>query len=593
MLSFTRASTAMAMACIVATIAAILCVYWEDAPDTAQQRAQYALSQSITLHHGAPSLQLKMADRFAYRRIFALQKQANWRAADALIAQLENPVLLGKILAERYLHPRYKTSSDQLVSWLQQYSALSEAPRIAALAARKGVAMPELASLKPSSLPAYLPSADRKTELRFGNTLVKKYLGWSPLRQHINTLLRAERRTQALAVLAKARDLTPRQYDLLRWSIASSAYNHGEYAQAALLAAASANRSGKALPTLHWLAGISAWHQSHYSEAYRHFEKMAAAGDAIPLADSAAAAFWAYRAAKMLDKPAAALSYLKQASATGDTFYGLQAAQILAEDAATHAAGHSLDGVELAALRKHYALDAILALAEIGHIEQASEEWAYQQERASPAAKAPLMAIAGKLQLSSPNAILDSVNPENYPRPSAFRAALNSADPALLYAIIKQESGFNTLASSHRGARGAMQLMPDTADFLMQKIGKSHSRNLNDTTTNITLGQAYLKVLETQPHIGNNLVYMLTAYNAGPTILGKWLRERPMQEDPLLFIESIPYTETRSYVAQVLKNYWVYRSLIHQNEQPALPQMLTGEWPRYAALEPQKVASLR
>jgi soluble lytic murein transglycosylase-like protein len=265
----------------------------------------------------------------------------------------------------------------------------------------------------------------------------------------------------------------------------------------------------------------------------------------------------------------------------------------LAKEAAAGTANHQLDGVEVAALRKHYALDTILALAEIGHVKQASEEWAYQQGRASPAAKAPLMAITGKLQLNGQNAILENVSPSNYPRPAAFHAAQNSSDPALLYAIIKQESGFNTQATSHRGARGAMQLMPDTANYLLQKMGKQPRSNLSNTATNIALGQAYLKVLGTQPHIGNNLVYMLSAYNAGPTILGKWLRERPVQEDPLLFIESIPYTETRSYVSQVLKNYWVYRSLMHQNEQPALPQMLTGEWPRYAALEPQKVASLR
>lgn len=586
MFTFGRALTLTAMACAVAT-AFFGMPALRSASDVAVSAPSAA---SLAADNSSFPLQLKMADRFAYRRIFNLQAQGKWDAADALIAGLHNPVLLGKVQAQRYLHPGYISRKPELAMWLRQHPTWSETSHIAKLAAKKGVFIAEATAYKPLAQPSPFPTADRKTELRFGNTLVSKYLpNGSPLRRHIRELLKAERRTKALEVLERARGLSALQFDVLRWSIAGSYYNHGEYAPAARLAAASAARSGKTLPALHWLAAMAAWHQRDIGSAYQHLKIMAQQADDLTLSDAAAASFWAYRAAQALGLEHAGAQYLAQAAATGDTFYGIQAGQIIANQSLASNEEEDTSSLALASLP---GAEVILALSEIGQHQQAAQEWRFQLAHAhQPQHQEGLLTLGRTLQLPAENPVLSRVNAGQYPRPHLVRQAEHMADPALLYAMMKQESGFNSDAESHRGAGGVMQIMPATAKYLMAATGKS--ANWQHTADNIQLGQAYLEVLGRQPHIGDNLIYMLAAYNAGPGVVGKWLREGTPQNDPLLFIESIPYTETRSYVLQVLRNYWVYRSQMPQTDTPALPEMLAGEWPRYAALDIRKLASLR
>ena len=76
------------------------------------------------------------------------------------------------------------------------------------------------------------------------------------------------------------------------------------------------------------------------------------------------------------------------------------------------------------------------------------------------------------------------------------------------------------------------------------------------------------------------------AYNAGPGNLAKWKKRMNYQNDPLLFIESIPSKETRSFVERILVNYWVYRSLMGQSMQ-SLDDVAGGLWPIYRARDNQ------
>jgi soluble lytic murein transglycosylase len=155
-------------------------------------------------------------------------------------------------------------------------------------------------------------------------------------------------------------------------------------------------------------------------------------------------------------------------------------------------------------------------------------------------------------------------------------------DKALIYALVRQESQFNTAARSPAGAAGLMQLMPRTASYM---TGRDFSQNndtaLNDPELNLTIGQKYVQHLLGQENIDNNLFFMLAAYNGGPTQARQWQRELEYGDDPLLFIETVTASETRNFIERVLANYWIYRQQLGAKT-PSLEAVAAGQWPIYA-----------
>ncbi len=127
-------------------------------------------------------------------------------------------------------------------------------------------------------------------------------------------------------------------------------------------------------------------------------------------------------------------------------------------------------------------------------------------------------------------------------------------DPWLVAALIRQESGFNTNARSPAGAMGVMQLMPATARR-MEKVSK---RELFDMKTNVRLGVKYFDQLLVR--FEGDAELALAAYNAGPEKVDQWKR-RYVTDDRVLFLDLIPYRETREYVAYIARNYYWYLSL--------------------------------
>ena len=134
-------------------------------------------------------------------------------------------------------------------------------------------------------------------------------------------------------------------------------------------------------------------------------------------------------------------------------------------------------------------------------------------------------------------------------------------DPYLLLAVARQESRFCPALTSYAGASGVMQVMPPTAKWLAKvepNIGHEHVANLEAPLNSLRLGAYYLmRMLE---RCDGNLVYALASYNAGPGNCSKW-RKRFPNADLETFVESIPFSETRSYVKIVLANYAAYYSL--------------------------------
>ena len=138
-----------------------------------------------------------------------------------------------------------------------------------------------------------------------------------------------------------------------------------------------------------------------------------------------------------------------------------------------------------------------------------------------------------------------------------------SIDPHLIYALIRHESGFHSSAVSSSGALGLMQLMPKTAGMMLGSE-KKYDHNISivsEPILNITLGEKYIEHLLNNKLVEGNLFYMLTAYNAGISRLKEWKNTIDSKDDYLLFLESIPYPETRYYVMQVMNNYWIYSEL--------------------------------
>jgi soluble lytic murein transglycosylase len=145
----------------------------------------------------------------------------------------------------------------------------------------------------------------------------------------------------------------------------------------------------------------------------------------------------------------------------------------------------------------------------------------------------------------------------------AYTAMGPQVEKALVYGVTRQESEFNSQAGSHAGARGLMQLMPGTAKLISRQYKvKYNPKLLTNPEYNAKLGAAHLGDLVKE--FRGSYILSLVAYNAGPGRSLDWMRRYgdPRSEgvDPVDWVESIPFTETRYYVQKVLQNTHVYRS---------------------------------
>lgn len=158
--------------------------------------------------------------------------------------------------------------------------------------------------------------------------------------------------------------------------------------------------------------------------------------------------------------------------------------------------------------------------------------------------------------------------------PAPYREAVRQASEAeslpylLSCSVIRQESLWDSAAVSHAGALGLMQLMPPTARSLARQIGAPAptAGNLTDPGWNTRVGCAFLSRLLGQYR--GRLHLALAAYNAGPGRVAEWKARKGCPTDPDLFIESIPFWETRAYIRKILLNLWEYERLYPELKGP-------------------------
>jgi hypothetical protein len=155
-------------------------------------------------------------------------------------------------------------------------------------------------------------------------------------------------------------------------------------------------------------------------------------------------------------------------------------------------------------------------------------------------------------------------------------------DRALVFAIMRQESAFDSRAVSSAGAIGLMQVLPETAKTLVgpARYQRDSERLLFDPGNNSALGQRFLELMLDPEHFKGSLVLAIAAYNAGPKSVSSW----HYRDDPLSFIEAIPYEETRQYVPRVLLNLWMYQWRFNQNA-TSLEALASNEWPTYVSAD--------
>ena len=339
-----------------------------------------------------------------------------------------------------------------------------------------------------------------------------------------------------------------------------------------------------------WRAGLTAWQARDYQQALIQFQQLARSNDASPW-DQAAGAFWTARCLARLHRPAEVSQWLSRAAAHPRTFYGLIAIRQLGEEASLNWAMPDLTGDHLAALAEIPAGKRAIALLQLGQADLAEAELRRIQPKGHDKVEEALVALAGMADM--PNLALRVGTAVSAPGGALYDAAIYplprwqpeggfEVDRALIYALVRQESRFEPSARSRAGATGLMQLMPVTASFVSgRSFTSDNASQLHDPQLNLTLGQQYVSHLLERPEVDGNLFYMLAAYNSGPTQVARWKRGMGLTNDPLLFLESLPASETRDFAERVLANYWIYQLQLDKNT-PSLDAVAAGNWPLYS-----------
>ncbi len=548
--------------------------------------------QSKAAYSSTPRI-LSQADIETYRAIFTAQEKSKWQLADKKIEKLENDLLLGHVLHQRYMHPTgWRSSYKELSSWLRLYSDHPQAEEIYRLARKR----------RPSGakVPRYQPRQWRtQTATHLHPDVQNQTLAVRRIEGKIRYHCAEDEPTQALNYLQAKRQrsqLTAAQYDRMRSWIAESYYYNERITKARTIAEDVARRHPEQAPMALWVAGLIAWRDGDFNRAADYFSRQAL----LEWQDDemrSAAAFWAARAALAAGRGDEIIPNLNIAADYPFSFYGQLAIGQLGQKIGFNWQSIQLDDEGWQTLLKASPrIRRAIALTQIGEIDRAQQElrWAHGEIAsdmdflliaASEALKLPsasvTMALASNAE-ASPGSPMDHAL---YPVPEYAPNGGFTIDRAILFGLIRQESKFMTKANSRAGARGLMQLMPRTASYVAGDRSlryRSQGKRLYDPAYNMQLGQSYVDyLLKGSAH--GDLFDMALSYNWGPGNLRRF-KNRTGIEDQLLLLESIPNREARNFVEQVMSNIWVYRARLGQPA-PSRDNVAAGGRPIYQSLE--------
>ncbi|MCY0966628.1 transglycosylase SLT domain-containing protein [Parathalassolituus penaei] len=277
--------------------------------------------------------------------------------------------------------------------------------------------------------------------------------------------------------------------------------------------------------------------------------------------------YWYARAGDMLTPGNTSLDEIWAKVAQSRSFYGFMAASRQNLPYSLNDQPPKEDPLILASLQQNAAIQRAREWLVLNRKAEAAREWNSARASFNAAQREQLAAISFGWGWYH-QAIMDAVNqqqwnylnvrfPKEYSGIFAAEAGRNSIDATWATAIARQESAFREEVVSSAGARGLMQLMPATAKATASKHGLplGGMDQLFVPQTNIALGTAYLS--EMYNRFSQNRAFASAAYNAGPSRVDQWLKARghlPLDA----WIETIPFTETRNYVQNVLSFRVIY-----------------------------------
>ena len=301
-----------------------------------------------------------------------------------------------------------------------------------------------------------------------------------------------------------------------------------------------------------------------------------AAVNAMSERESAVSAwrYWKARALKGLDRPEEAAALL-QPLAGGFNFYGQLAQEELGGTVAVPATAYTPAAEDVRAMGQHISLRRALELYRLNLRTEATQEWIWAIRRFDDRQLLAAAEVARRHEIYD-RAIGTAdrtvgLHDFGLRYLAPYRETLKThtsqlaLDEAWVYGLIRQESRFIPDAKSSAGASGLMQLMPGTARWVAQKLGLKNWRwsQVTDLDTNIGFGTYYLRyvldALDGQPVLAS------AAYNAGPSRARAWRPEAAMEG--AVFAETIPFTETRLYVKNVMANATYYAHTFGQQIQ--------------------------
>lgn len=545
--------------------------------------ADYFRARSTT--RNVPAL-LSNSEREYYRELFDAIDGERWSKVEEMLAQRESGTLHQVARAEYYLHANSpRVEGDKIADWLSQGTELPQSEQLVRLGEQRGV-----------TEPAYLPREQSFVRQPYASKRIMPRTvedGSMPdaVRGAILDRIRNDDPDGARQLLDGIdASLSPAARAEWRQRVAWSFYIENMDPQALAMAQTVSAGSGAWVAEGEWVAGLAAWRLGDCDGAANSFARAASGSTNLELA--AAAYYWASRANIRCRFPEKAAEMLRGAARLDETLYGMLAREQLGQELPRQGETADFDMKDWQRLREESNIRVAVALSEIGEDNRADEVLRHQAAIGSPSEYESLTRLARELGLPGTQLWMAHNAPRGgrpdpamrYPAPKWMPVDGWKVDPALAYAHALQESNFRAAVVSPAGARGLMQIMPAAARDHAGKLGYSgNARDLNKPAVNLAFGQSHLQMLRDSHATGGLLPKIMAAYNAGLSPVSRWNTEVRDQGDPLLYMESIPYWETRGYVAIVMRNYWMYERQAG-GASPSREALAQAMWPTFPEL---------
>jgi|TARA_R100000049_G_scaffold4414_1_gene10030 soluble lytic murein transglycosylase-like protein len=538
----------------------------------------------FTRSHAAALPQLLSADeRGYYASLFAAIEARNWDRVEVMLAGRSEGPLHGAALAAYYLHPESpRVELPRIEAWLARYAQLPQAEAMVRLGQTRGLENPP--RLPGARDLVRQPGSSKRIRPGTINDGTMPASVRAAILEHITN---DDPDGARLLLDGVDATLSPQARAEWRYRVAWSYYIENQDAQAwALADTVRDNGSGPWVAEGDWAAGLAAWRLGDCDKAAEAFQRSAAVSTNPNL--TAAAHYWASRALIRCRFPEKSDEQLRGAARFPETLYGMLAHEQLGRELPETHAQPDLTEADWRRLRDEDAVQQAVMLAEIGRRDEAADDLVWLVRTGDPDDYPALSRLARALGLTGAQTFMAYNAPRGegaHPSlryPVTFRTPVGGwrVDPALAFAHALQESNFRERVVSPAGAIGLMQIMPITQREYAASINMSSNADLKDPAVNLAFGQRTLESLSTAGYTQGRLPKIMAAYNAGPSPVARWESEIRDAGDPLLYMESIPYWETRGYVAVVMRNYWMY---LRQADAPAPSRidLAENDWPQF------------